>query len=555
MPEHVNRFISVLCVALTVASCARAPKPRSPQPAPASPQPTSASPPPSADKRTPSSDNRLARLVPLPQRVEPAGGEPFRFTSPITIAVSDGNPLVMDVAAQLQTFVRRASGLRPTILAAREPAPSANVVALTLDANASTGDEGYDLTVTPAGVALRAKTAAGLFYGVQTLRQLLPESSEYDALLFRAPPVVTLPAVHIVDAPRYAWRGAMLDVARHFFSIDEVKRYIDLIAMYKINRLHLHLADDQGWRLEIKSWPELARHGGASEVGGGPGGYYTQEQYTDLVDYAAAHFVTIVPEIDMPGHTNALLSSYADLNCNGTAPAQYTGTEVGFSALCVDLDVTYKIIDDIVREIVALTPGPYFHAGGDEVKTLTPDQYKRFVERVQTIVQSHGKQMIGWDEVSAATLLPTSIVQHWRPDASKQLLAGSPHLILSPADRAYLDMKYDDSTLLGLNWAGNVSLRKAYDWDPEALVPGAKPGAVLGVEAPVWSETVANMHDVEFMLFPRLPAVAEIGWTPQDRRSWDNFRERLAPQAPRWTALGINFYRAPEIAWPANIEH
>jgi hexosaminidase len=319
--------------------------------------------------------------------------------------------------------------------------------------------------------------------------------------------------------------------------------------LYKINRLHLHLADDQGWRIEIKSWPELARRGGASEVGGGPGGYYTQEQYKDLVDYAATHFVTVVPEIDMPGHTNALLSSYADLNCNGTAPAPYTGTEVGFSALCVDLDVTYKFIDDIVREIAALTPGPYFHAGGDEVKTLTPDQYKRFVERVQTIVQSHGKQMVGWDEVSVATLLETSIVQHWRPDASKQLLAGSPHLLLSPADRAYLDMKYDDSTLLGLNWAGNVSLEKAYDWDPEALVPGARPGAVIGVEAPIWSETLTNMRDVEFMAFPRLPAVAEIGWSPQAARSWDNFKERLAAQAPRWTALGINFYRAPEIAW------
>jgi hexosaminidase len=535
-----------LVLALTV-SCARAPKPKAPQPAPATPQSTTVNREPTVNPR-PSTDNPLARLVPLPERIEPASGEPFTFTPQTTILSSEGNPLVMNVATQLATFVRRATGVAPTI-AAREPTEPASVIALALDASASTPDEGYDLAIASGRVAVRARTPAGLFYGMQTLRQLLPESSEYDALMFRRPPVVTLPAVHIVDAPRYAWRGAMLDVARHFFSIDEVKRYIDLIALYKINRLHLHLADDQGWRIEITSWPELARRGGAREVGGGAGGYYTQEQYTHLVDYAGTHFVTIVPEIDMPGHTNALLSSYADLNCNGAAPAQYTGTEVGFSALCVDLDVTYKLIDDVVREIGALTPGPYFHAGGDEVKTLTADQYRRFVERVQTIVQSHGKQMIGWDEVSVATLLPTSIVQHWRPDASKQLLAGSPHLILSPADRAYLDMKYDDSTLLGLNWAGNVSLRKAYDWDPEALVPGARPGAVLGVEAPVWSETLTNMQDVEFMAFPRLPAVAEIAWTPQAQRSWDTFKPRLAAQAPRWTALGINFYRAPEIEW------
>src|SRR4051794_14107717 len=536
------------CLSLALAlSCARAPKPRAPQPAPATSPPAAENAPRSVSHQP--SSPQLARLLPLPQRVEAAAGERFTFTPQTTIVAGENQPLVMNVAAQLVAFLRRATGVVPPVVAGPEPAPPATVIALTIDANASTSEEGYDLTIASGRVTVRARTPAGLFSAVQTIRQLLPDSAECTALMFREPPVVTLPAVHIVDAPRYAWRGTMLDVARHFFSVDEVKHYIDLIALYKINRLHLHLADDQGWRIEIKSWPELARRGGASEVGGGPGGYYTQEQYADLVQYAASHFVTIVPEIDMPGHTNALLSSYADLNCNGTAPATYTGTEVGFSALCVDLDVTYKFIDDIVREIAALTPGPYFHAGGDEVKTLTPDQYRRFVERVQTIVQSHGKQMVGWDEVSVATLLETSIVQHWRPDASKQLLAGSPHLLLSPADRAYLDMKYDDSTLLGLNWAGNVSLQKAYDWDPEALVPGARAGAVVGVEAPVWSETLTNMRDVEFMAFPRLPAVAEIGWTPQAQRSWNTFKERVAAQAPRWTALGINFYRTPDIQW------
>ncbi len=492
-------------------------------------------------------DDPLGRLVPLPQRVEPAGGAPFTLT-PQTVIVAPEGARAMDVAAQLLTFIRRASGVAPQILVAREPAAPGNVIALALDPAVSS-DEGYDLTIAPARVTLRAKTPAGLFYGVQTMRQLLPITAEYDALLYRTPPTVTLPAVHVVDAPRFEWRGAMLDVARHFFSVDEVKRYIDLVSMHKINRLHLHLADDQGWRIEIPSWPDLARKGGATEVGGGPGGYYTRGQYKELVAYAETHFVTIVPEIDMPGHTNAILASYADLNCKGTAPAPYTGTEVGFSALCVDLDVTYKMIDEVVRDIVALTPGPYFHAGGDEVKTLTAEQYKLFVERVQKIVESHGKRMVGWDEVSAATLLPTSIVQHWRPDASKQLLAGSPHLILSPADRVYLDMKYEDATLLGLNWAANIPVQRAYDWDPDALVPGARPGSVLGVEAPIWSETLTNMRDVEYLAFPRLAAVAELAWTPQTERSWDGFRRRLGAQAPRWTAIGINFFRAPEIEW------
>ena len=198
----------------------------------------------------------------------------------------------------------------------------------------------------------------------------------------------------------------MLDVARHFLSVDEVKRYVDLMAIHKLNRLHLHLADDQGWRIEIGSWPNLAAHGGSTEVGGGAGGFYTHAQYSELVRYAAERFITIVPEIDMPGHTNAALASYAELNCDGVAPPLYTGIEVGFSALCVDKEITYTFIDDVVREIAAITPGPWFHIGGDEVKTLAPERYARFIERVQTIVQSHGKQMIGWDEIAAADAAP-----------------------------------------------------------------------------------------------------------------------------------------------------
>ena len=398
-------------------------------------------------------------------------------------------------------------------------------------------------------VASRGGDPDGLFYGVQTIRQLLPYWGEHDAVLFQKPRPATIPAVTIADAPRFAWRGAMLDVARHFFSVDEVKRFIDLIALHKMNRLHLHLADDQGWRIEIKKWPELTAKGGTTEVGGGVGGFYTQAQYADLVAYAADRFIIVVPEIDMPGHTNAALASYAELNCNGQAPPLFTGTEVGFSALCVDKELTYNFIDDVVREIAALTPGPYFHLGGDEVKTLTPAQYRAFVELVQTIVQKHGKQMIGWDEVAAATLLPTSIVQHWRPDAAKAELARAPHLILSPADRAYLDMKYDGETALGLSWAGLIPIQTAYDWDPATLVPGAAATAILGVEAPLWSETLANIRDVEFLAFPRLAAIAELGWSPAQAHNWEEFRLRLGAQGPRWTALGINFYRAPEVPW------
>jgi hexosaminidase len=399
--------------------------------------------------------------------------------------------------------------------------------------------------LTTTGVRITAASPAGVFYGVQTLRQLLPWSVE---LRGARPHAVAVPTGHIADQPRFAWRGAMLDVARHFFKPDDVKRYIDLIALYKLNRLHLHLSDDQGWRIEIEAWPNLTTHGGSTAVGGGPGGFYTKQDYNELVAYARERFITIIPEIDMPSHINAALASYPELNCNGIAPQLYTGIEVGFSNFCLGKEVTYKFIDDVVREISAMTPGPYFHIGGDEVKTLTPDQYKQFVERVQDIVEQHGKQTIGWDEVAHAALRPSTVIQYWRPDASITPPA-STKLILSPANKTYLDMKYHDGTVLGLNWAGNVDVPVAYDWNPATLLPNVAERVILGVEAPIWSETLVTMDDLEYMAFPRLAGVAEVAWSPQDGRQWTEFRTRLGAQARRWTALGINAYWSPTVEW------
>ncbi len=223
----------------------------------------------------------------------------------------------------------------------------------------------------------------------------------------------TAAAVHITDYPRFSWRGTMLDVSRHFFPVDTVKKYLDLASLYKINVLHLHLADDQGWRIVINSWPNLALHGGSTEVGGGAGGYYTQQEYKDIVAYAAARYITVVPEIDSPGHVNAALSSYAELNCDGVAPPLYTGTDVGFSSLCVGKALTYKFLDDVVREIAAITPGAFYHLGGDEAHSTSHADYVTFVNKMQPILKAHGKRVIGWDEINAATLLPGSYAQHW----------------------------------------------------------------------------------------------------------------------------------------------
>ena len=488
------------------------------------------------------------QILPLPAKLEMLQGQ-FTLTGQTTI-VADGE--ARRIGQYLADFIGIAMSQQPPRVEPTLSNLSGGAIVLKVRDGAARVPERYTVEVAEKTITVLGDDLAGLFYGVQTVRQMLPPAFEYEAIRPRgrtAAPV-QVPSLRIDDQPRFPWRGAMLDVARHFFTVDEVKRYIDLLALHKLNRLHLHLADDQGWRIDIKSWPNLTRHGGSTEVGGGPGGFYTQEQYADIVRYAADRFVMVVPEIDMPGHTNAALASYAELNCDGVARPLYTGTEVGFSALCVEKDVTYTFIDDVVREIAALTPGPYFHVGGDEVKTLTAAQYGGFIERVQGIVHAHGKQMIGWDEIAPTNLAPSSIVQHWRPKTTPaEATAKGAKVIMSVANKAYIDMKYDATTPIGLTWAGIVNVQTSYAWDPAVAAAGVAESAVLGVEAPLWAETITTINDVEYLAFPRLAAIAEVGWSPQAARAWDTFRVRLGAQGPRWTALGLNFYRSPEVPW------
>jgi hexosaminidase len=322
-----------------------------------------------------------------------------------------------------------------------------------------------------------------------------------------------------------------------------------MLALYKMNVLHLHLTDDQGWRIEIKSHPKLALVGGVSGVAGGSGGFYTQADYTDIVRYAQARFVTIVPEIEMPGHSGAALTAYPELSCSSRAAGTYTGTDVGWSTMCPDKEGTYALIDDVVREVAALTPGPWFHIGGDEVATLADSQYVKFITRAQDIVTRHGKIMVGWEEISKARLRPTTISQQWKSDSVAAALQSGAKVLLSPASKVYLDMKYTPSTELGLAWAAIVEVRDAYDWNPATYAPGLTESSIVGVEAPVWGETVRNIGAVNFLAFPRLPAIAEVAWTPQTGRDWASFRTRVATHAPRWRYVGVNYYPSPQVPW------
>jgi hexosaminidase len=485
------------------------------------------------------------RVIPAPASISYPEGEPFTVTVGTRIVVSGGDE-ARQVGETLAALLRKSTGY-PLVVADTGSASSGNIQLALAAERAALGAEGYDLTVTRDAVRITAFRAAGLFHGMQTLRQLLPASIESDIRIARASwPIAP---VAITDTPRFSWRGAMLDVARHFFTVREVRQYIDVLALYKMNVLHLHLSDDQGWRIEIKSRPKLTAVGAATQVGGGEGGFFTQEDYAGLVRYAQARHIIIVPEIDMPGHSNAALTAYPELSCGARPPGLYAGIEVGWSTLCVEKEETYALVEDVVREIAAITPGPFFHIGGDEVQVLTAAQYATFVERVQGIVMRHGKRMIGWEEIGKARLDSSTVAQQWKSDSIVSAVRSGAKVILSPAPKSYLDMKYTPATELGLQWAGFVEVRDAYDWNPATYVRTLSERDLLGVEAPLWSETVRNITAVEYMAMPRLPAIAEVGWTPQIARDWEDFRQRLATHAPRWRYLGVSYNPSAQIPW------
>ncbi len=559
---HLWQISALLLGMLALVACAN-PAPLTPTPAqlnPATPTaPAAATPTASATATPQTPPPGMDTVIPRPVSVVPAGGT-FRLTAGTVIYVEPAADEVKAIGQYLAGQLNPATGYAIHVQAATG-APAGGIFLSLGGADPGLGDEGYALTITPELVTLVANQPAGLFHGVQTIRQLLPAAIDSSTV---QPGPWSMGTGTITDTPRFAWRGAMLDVARHFFSVRDVTRYIDLLAYYKINHLHLHLSDDQGWRIQIKAWPDLTVTGSSLEVGGTPGGYYSQADYTYIVNYAKSRYITVVPEIDMPGHLNAALASYPELTCDGVAPQPYTGISSPNESICVSKDITYIFLANVIGELAALTPGPYIHIGGDEAQATSQPDYIAFVERVQAIVQASGKQAIGWEEITQSQLLPGSLAQHWNPPTGPgsspdqqavqqdliQAAQQGTQVIMSPADKVYLDQKYQASTTLGFNWAGYINVQTAYNWDPATEMPGITEKDILGVEAPLWSETLTSLDDLEYMAFPRLPGIAEIGWTPQSGRDWNEYKLRLAAQGPRLQALGVHFYASPEIPWP-----
>ncbi len=463
-----------------------------------------------------------------------------------TVIITSGEEGMEDVGLFLAEKIKARTNLdlqvNPSDMKKAETVINIQLKSELLAENAET----YQLAIRQNEIVLQAASAAGAFRGIQTIRQLIPEQSNDELAKYS---IWTVPTGEISDSPQFEYRSAMLDVARHFFTVDEVKKYIDVLSYYKINNLHLHLTDDQGWRIEIKSWPKLTEIGGKTEVGGGEGGFYTQEDYTEIVNYAARRHINIVPEIDMPGHTNAASLSYPILNGNGKEVKPYEGIEVGFSTFDCKKDTVYAFIEDVIGELAALTPGKYIHIGGDESHTTTKSDFNYFINRVSKIVEKHGKQMIGWDEVVHADVADNSVVQYWNKKENAQTgVKKGMKVILSPASRAYLDMKYDENSEYGLVWAGYINVDKGYQWSPEtfAEIPLE---SILGIEAPLWSETVSNFDELAYLAFPRVIGYAELGWTVEDNRNWDSYKTRLANQAPYLRSEEVKYYPSKLIDW------
>jgi hexosaminidase len=492
-------------------------------------------------------------LVPRPTSVTLGDG---------AFAVTDAGSITgeADAVALLISRLHRRTGL------ALRAAGDASI-RLRVDGDGDGDAESYRLRISADAVELTASDTAGLQHGVHTLLQLLAPTRQG----------WVWPAVVIDDAPRFAHRGLMLDVARHFFAVEVVERLLERMAELKLNVLHLHLSDDQGWRLALDSRPRLAEHASGSAALGDAGGCYSRGDWQRILDAAASRHITVIPEFDVPGHTHAVGLAYPEIAHAPVASAEleetaaqfggglpvagraYTGFGVGFSSLRIGDAETSAFLRDVFTELAELTPGPYLHIGGDEALGTSREDYDAAIAEVTALVTSLEKTPVAWHEAgTAGRLAAGTIGQYWSfvhpvdgaDEKARGFIERGGRLILSPADAVYLDMKDSADCALGLTWAnGPTPLRRAYEWEPTEVVPGVAEEDILGVEAALWTETIRTEEDVQQMIFPRLAAVAETSWSASASRSWESFRERLADLATRWDADGLAYRRIDGVAW------
>ncbi|MCX7044261.1 MAG: beta-N-acetylhexosaminidase [Candidatus Sumerlaeota bacterium] len=514
----------------------------------------------------------------LPKPLSLTRGQGVFTLSKNTIIVTDDT--AKGTGAHLAAMLRPATGLPLKVKTGQDTAR--NCIALSVDAAlAKLGDEGYSLEVTPEKVTIRAPKTAGVFYGCQTLRQLLPPQ------IFSAQKASgvawTIPAVKIEDSPRFGWRGAMLDVSRHFFPKEFILRFLDVMALHKLNRFHWHLTDDQGWRIEIKKYPKLTEVGAwrketlvghlrdynkkpESEYkndGKRHGGFYSQDDIREIVRYAAERNITIVPEIEMPGHAQAAIAAYPELGVSGKPLPVRTFWGIDPNIFNPE-EKTILFLQDVLTEVLELFPGQFIHIGGDEA---VKDQWKKsekvqarikalglkdehemqsyFIQRMDKFLASKGRRLIGWDEILEGGLAPGATVMSWRGEKGGITAAKSGHdVVMAPNTYTYFDYyQTADTKNEPLAIGGNLPLEKVYGYNPIPKDLGQEEiKHVLGTQGQIWTEYIADGKNAEYMTFPRLTALAEVAWTPQETRSYPDFQERLQAHLKRLNALSVNYH-------------
>ncbi|MDR0508093.1 MAG: beta-N-acetylhexosaminidase [Dysgonamonadaceae bacterium] len=510
-------------------------------------------------------------LVPVPAKVKVNAGQ-FEINSKTQIVLSSDNKEMKTAVELFNGLLNRAAGYR---LQVTNNSVSSNAIICKLNP-AISNKEGYKLLVQNSLITLEAQTPQGIFYGMQTLRQLLPLQIEQPYLSNVA---WTVPCLEIEDAPRFVHRGLMLDVCRHFQPKEFVKKFIDMLAYHKMNTLHWHLTEDQGWRIEIKQYPKLTTVGAYRNrtLDGAYtspekrkwdntryGGFYTQEDIKEVLAYAQKRFVNVIPEIELPGHAIAALTAYPELSCTG-GPFEVEGLWGVFNDIYCPKETTFQFLENVLSEVIALFPSQYIHIGGDEAPKLRwqncahcqslikkeglKDEHELqsyFIKRIEKFIESKGKHIIGWDEILEGGLAPNATVMSWRGEEGGIEAARQNHdVIMTPTNYLYLD--YYQANPKTQPWAigGFVPLWKVYSYNPIPDVLNQEEAKhILGLQGNIWTEYIKTSDHLEYMAFPRGAAVAEIGWSPNAKKNYPDFKERMIQQFKRYDGMGWNYCNA-----------
>ena len=508
-------------------------------------------------------------IIPIPQKLEAQSGV-FTVNEKTVIA---GNPNWKEVAELLNSQLNNVSGWSKKVLINSSKKVNNSIQFLQ---DESIAEEGYKLEVSPKQVIISSKTAKGAFYGVQSLLQLLPteifKDSKSEGVKW------TIPCCKIEDAPRYSYRGLHLDVARHFSPVSFIKKYIDLLALHKFNTFHWHLTDDQGWRIEIKKYPKLTEISSKRKEtligqdrknpkydGKEYGGIYTQEEVKDVIAYAQKRFITIIPEIEMPGHAQAVLAAYPEFGCNQDKIYDvWTSWGVSKDVFC-PREETFTFLENVLSEVIDLFPSEYIHIGGDE---CPKDQWKTsrfcqdlmkkeglkdehelqsyFIRRIDKFITSKGRKIVGWDEILEGGLSPNATVMSWRGEAGGIAAAKENHdVIMTPSTYVYLDYYQADPKTEPLAIGGFLPLEKVYGYEPAPKeLTEEQQKRIIGIQANLWTEYLPTSASIEYMVFPRACAVAETAWSPKNLKNYDNFKNRLKIHASRLGNMKVNFAKS-----------